>query len=155
MTGYDFSPLFRSAIGFDRIARALDDAARAEQTAYPPYNVELVDENKYEITMALAGFEREELNLEFEGDSLKVVGRKTRQDQKRTYLHRGIAERDFEHRFKLADHVSVAGANLINGILRIELVRQIPEALKARRIEIDVADQSAEQPKLADSTVAV
>jgi len=155
MTGYDFSPLFRSAIGFDRIARALDDAARVEQTGYPPYNVELVEENRYEITMALAGFERDELNLEFEGDSLKVVGRKARQEQKRTYLHRGIAERDFEHRFKLADHVSVTGANLINGILRIDLVRQIPEALKARRIEIGVADQSAEQPKLADAKVTV
>jgi len=150
MTGYDFSPLFRSAIGFDRFARILDDAARSEQNTYPPYNVELVDENKYQITMAVAGFERDELDLEFERDSLKIVGRKNGQDEKRSFLHRGIAERDFEHRFKLADHVSVTGASLANGLLKIELVRQIPEALKPRRIEIS-GGSLMKEPQLIES----
>src|ERR1700731_858808 len=117
MTRYDFSPLFRSAIGFDRFARILDDASRADTPlSYPPYNVELVDENQYRITMAIAGFSRDEIEIEFERDSLKISGRRNKQEDARTFLHRGIAERDFEHRFKLADHVQVTGASLENGL---------------------------------------
>ena len=137
MRTYDFSPLFRSAIGFDHFARILDDAARSEAApSYPPYNVELVEENQYRITMAVAGFERSELDIEFERDTLKVTGRRNKEENGRAYLHRGIAERDFEHRFRLADHVKVTGASLANGLLKIELVREIPETLKPRRIEI-------------------
>ncbi len=154
MNRYDFSPLFRSAIGFDRFARVLDDAARTEQTTYPPYNVELVEENQYRITMAVAGFNRDELDLEFERDSLKVVGRRNRQDDGKTYLHRGIAERDFEHRFKLADHVSVTGAALENGLLQIDLVREIPEALKPRRIEIGGGTASRSDTRVIEANAA-
>lgn len=138
MRTYDFSPLYRSAIGYDRLAQMFDDALRSEaQPSYPPYNIELVTEDKYLITMAVAGFERAELEIETERDTLKVVGRKTKEEAQRNFLHRGIAARDFEHRFKLADHVRVVGAKLDNGLLTIELAREVPEAFKPRRIAID------------------
>jgi len=138
MRTYDFTPLYRSAIGFDRLAHLFDDALRAEsQPSYPPYNIELVGEDKYRITMAVAGFDRSELDIETERDTLKVIGRKQKNEEKRTFLHRGIAARDFEHSFQLADHVKVVGAKLDNGLLNIELVREIPEALKPRKIAID------------------
>lgn len=150
MRTYDFSPLFRSAIGFDHFARILDDAARSEAApSYPPYNVELVEENQYRITMAVAGFERNELDIEFERDTLKVTGRRAKEENGRAYLHRGIAERDFEHRFRLADHVKVTGASLANGLLKIELVREIPEILKPRRI--DIGDGSGRAPSLIEA----
>jgi molecular chaperone IbpA len=137
MRTYDFTPLYRSAIGFDRLAQLFDEAARADaQPSYPPYNIELVGEDKYRITMAVAGFERSELEIETERDQLKIVGRKQKDEAKRTFLHRGIASRDFEHRIQLADHVKVVGAKLDNGLLNIELVRVIPESLKPRKIEI-------------------
>lgn len=137
MRTYDFSPLYRSAIGFDQFARVLDDALRSDALpSYPPYNVELVEENQYRITMAVAGFDRADLSIEFERGTLKVVGRRAKQEADHTFLHRGIAERDFEHRFRIADHVKVTGANLDKGLLQIELVREIPEALKARKIDI-------------------
>ncbi len=138
---YDFSPLYRSAIGFDRLAHLFDDALRSDaQPSYPPYNVELVDEDHYRITMAVAGFHRAELDIEIERDSLKIVGRKPKDGQKRTYLHQGIGARDFEHRFQLADHVKVVGASLDNGLLNIDLAREIPEAMKPRKISIDGGD---------------
>jgi molecular chaperone IbpA len=138
MRTYDFTPLYRSAIGFDRLAQLFDEAARTDaQPSYPPYNIELVGEDKYRITMAVAGFDRSELDIESERDQLKIVGRKQKDETKRTFLHRGIAARDFEHRFQLADHVKVVGAKLDNGLLNIELVRVIPESLKPRKIEID------------------
>jgi molecular chaperone IbpA len=141
MRTYDFTPLYRSAIGFDRLAHLFDEAMRSEaQPSYPPYNIELVGEDKYQITMAVAGFDRSELEIESERDQLKVVGRKQKDETKRTFLHRGIAARDFEHRFQLADHVRVVGARLDNGLLNIELVREIPEALKPRKIEIGNTD---------------
>ncbi|GIZ51546.1 Hsp20 family protein [Noviherbaspirillum aridicola] len=137
MREYDFSPLYRSAIGFDRLATLFDQALRTDgQPSYPPYNIELVGEDKYLITMAVAGFDRSELEIETERDQLKVVGRKQKDEAKRTFLHRGIAARDFEHRFQLADHVRVVGARLDNGLLNIDLIREIPEALKPRKIEI-------------------
>lgn len=141
MRTYDFAPLYRSAIGFDRLAQLFDDVQRAEtQTSYPPYNIELVSEDRYSITMAVAGFTRSEIDIEVEGDALKITGRKQRDEVKRTYLHRGIAGRDFEHRFQLAEHVKVVNAKLDNGLLVIELAREVPETLKPRKIAIDGGD---------------
>lgn len=138
MRTFDFSPLYRSAIGFDRLAQLFDEAQRADaQPSYPPYNIELVTEDRYRITMAVAGFNSAELEIETERDTLKIIGRKQKDDAKRTFLHRGIAARDFEHRFQLADHVKVVGAKLDNGLLDIELVRELPEALKPRKIAIN------------------
>jgi molecular chaperone IbpA len=139
MRTYDLTPLYRSAIGFDRLAQLFDNLQRSDaQPSYPPYNIELVSEDKYRITMAVAGFDRAELDIETENDTLKIVGRKQdKEDGKRTFLHRGIATRDFEHRFQLADHVKVVGARLDNGLLNIELAREVPEALKPRKIAID------------------
>jgi molecular chaperone IbpA len=138
MRNFDFAPLYRSAIGFDRFAQLFDDAQRNDATpSYPPYNIELIAEDKYSITMAVAGFDRAELSIETEHDMLKITGRKEKDDTQRNFLHRGIASRDFEHRFRLADHVKVMSARLENGLLTIELVREIPEAYKPRRIQID------------------
>ncbi|MGV7209109.1 Hsp20 family protein [Oxalobacteraceae bacterium A2-2] len=141
MRTFDLTPLYRSAIGFDRLAQLLNDAQRGDGSpSYPPYNIELVAEDKYRIVMALAGFSREEIDITFERDSLQVVGRKQRDGVERTYLHRGIAARDFEQRFQLANHVKVTGATFENGMLNIELVREVPEALKPRKIVIDGGD---------------
>ena len=141
MRTYDFAPLYRSGIGFDRLAQLFDDVQRAEtQTSYPPYNIELVAEDKYSISVAVAGFARSEIDIEVEGGALKIAGRKQKDETKRTYLHRGIAARDFEHRFQLADHVRVVSAKLDNGLLNIELVREIPETLKPRKVLIDGGD---------------
>ena len=138
MRNFDFAPLYRSAIGFDRLAQLFDDAQRNDTaTSYPPYNIELIAEDKYSITMAIAGFDRSEIEIESERDTLKVVGRKQKDESPKNYLHRGIASRDFEHRFRLADHVKVVGASMNNGLLKIDLVREVPEAYKPRRILID------------------
>lgn len=138
MRTFDLTPLYRSAIGFDRLAQLLNDAQRGDaQPSYPPYNIELVSEDQYRIVMALAGFNRAEIDITSERDTLLVVGRKQRDGAERTYLHRGIAARDFEQRFQLANHVKVTGASFDNGMLSIDLVREIPEALKPRKISID------------------
>lgn len=140
MRTFDFTPLYRSTIGFDRLAQLVDNAQRAEsQPSYPPYNVELVAENKYRITMAVAGFDRSELEIETERDTLKITGRQKAGEQ-RNFLHRGIAMRDFEHRFQLTDHVKVVSASFEQGLLNIDLVREVPEALKPRKIVIDGGD---------------
>ena len=140
MRTYDFSPLYRSAVGFDRLARQLESAARSSQeNGWPPYNIETTGENAYRIEIAVAGFSPDELNIEVKENLLTVSGRKTANDDaatQRTYLHRGLAERDFERRFQLADYVIVTDANLSNGLLSIALKRELPEALKPRRIEI-------------------
>lgn len=142
MRTFDFSPLYRSAIGFDRLAQMMHEAQRSEaQPSYPPYNIERVTEDQYRIAMAVAGFARSELDVELEGDTLKVIGRRQKSGETPTYLHRGIATRDFEHRFKLADQVKVVSAALDNGLLNIELARVIPEALKPRKIVIDGEDK--------------
>ncbi|MEN9490236.1 MAG: hypothetical protein RJA63_685 [Pseudomonadota bacterium] len=137
MRTYDFSPLYRSAIGFDRLAQLAEAALRNEQPSYPPYNIELVSEDRYRISMALAGFSREELDVEIEKNALKVIGRKATDTTQHTWLHRGIAARDFEQHFQLADHVKVVAASFENGLLNIELEREIPEAYKPRKILID------------------
>lgn len=145
MRTYDFSPLYRTAIGFDRLASLLDDATRGEAgSGYPPYNIELVDENHYRISMAVAGFAESELDLELERDTLTISGKKARQDgeAERRYLHRGIAAREFTQRFELADHMQVTGARLDNGLLHVDLVREIPEAMKPRKIEVTRGDNA-------------
>ena len=139
MRTIDFTPLYRSAVGFDRLAGLLESAARTSQeNGWPPYNIETTGENAYRIEIAVAGFRPEELNLEVKENLLTVTGRRTANDDgaQRTYLHRGLAERDFERRFQLADYVVVIDARLDNGLLSINLERQLPEALKPRRIEI-------------------
>jgi molecular chaperone IbpA len=137
MRTYDFSPLYRSAVGFDRLAGLLETAARTSDAGWPPYNIETTGENAYRIEIAVAGFGPDELNIEVKENLLTVTGKKAANDDGgRTYLHRGLAERDFERRFQLADYVVVTNADLVNGLLAIELKRELPEALKPRRIEI-------------------
>jgi molecular chaperone IbpA len=138
MRTIDLSPLYRSAVGFDRLASLLEAASRADApTGYPPYNIETVGENAYRIEIAVAGFKPDELNIEAKENTLTVQGKKAANDDgAKRYLHRGLAERDFERRFQLADYVVVTGADLADGLLSISLERQLPEALKARRIEI-------------------
>lgn len=138
MRAYDFSPLYRTAIGFDRMASLLDSATRAEAQApsYPPYNVERVDEDEYRVTMAVAGFSEDELEIEVKDQTLTISGRKPEPETEPVYLYRGIAARGFERRFQLADHVQVSGARLENGLLHVDLKREVPEALKPRTIPI-------------------
>ena len=145
MRNYDFTPLYRSAIGFDRMATLLDNLSRAEQNqpSYPPYNIELTGENKYRITMAVAGFDPSEITIEVNQNNLTVSADKAVAEQQRTYLHQGIAARSFERRFQLADHVQVKSANYENGLLHIDLQRIIPESMKSRTIPIGV--QTAEK----------
>lgn len=140
MRNFDFAPLYRSAIGFDRMANLLDSITRAEQSqpSYPPYNIELTGEDKYRITMAVAGFDQSELTIEVNQNNLTVSANKAADDQQRTYLHQGIAARSFERRFQLADHVQVNSANYENGLLHIDLQRVIPESMKPRTIPIGV-----------------
>ena len=138
MNGFDFSPLFRSTIGFDRMARLLDAASRIDSAAvaYPPYNIERTGENAYRLTMAVAGFAPDEIDLTVHDNTLSVTGKaKPGADQSR-YLHRGIARRTFERRFSLADHIKVASASLANGMLHVDLVHEVPEAAKPRKIEV-------------------
>ncbi len=136
MRTIDFSPLYRSVVGFDRLAQLLETASVDQATGYPPYNIERTDENAYRIEIAVAGFRAEELNIEVKENLLTVQGRKTANDAERRFLHRGLAERDFERRFQLADYVIVTDARLADGLLSIALRRELPEALKPRRIEI-------------------
>ena len=139
MRTIDFTPLYRSAVGFDRMANLLESAARTgEAGGWPPYNIETTGENAYRIEIAVAGFKPDELNIEVKENLLTVTGRRTANDgEDRTFLHRGLAERDFERRFQLADYVVVTEAGLNNGLLTIDLKRELPEALKPRRIEIN------------------
>ena len=137
MRTLDLSPLFRSSIGFDHIAAMLDTANRTEQnTGYPPYNIEVTDEDNYRISLAIAGFTENEIEIETEANTLKIRGTKTTTSDNHNYLHQGIAARNFERRYQLADHVKVSNANLENGLLHIELLREIPEAMKPRKISI-------------------
>lgn len=136
MDGYDFSPLFRSTIGFDHLTRLVDSAARLDAGAsYPPYNIEVTGENAYRLTMAVAGFAAEDLDITVKENALLVSGR-SRKEEGTEYLHRGLARRGFERRFQLADHIRVTGAALEHGLLHVDLVREIPEAMKPRKIEI-------------------
>jgi molecular chaperone IbpA len=138
MDSFDFSPLFRSTIGFDRMMRLADAATRLDSasTSYPPYNIESTGENAYRLTMAVAGFAPEDLELTVKENALLITGKSRKDEDKAQYLYRGIARRAFERRFQLADHIKVAGASLDNGLLHVDLLREVPEASKPRRIEI-------------------
>lgn len=138
MRTYDFSPLYRATVGFDRVADMLDRVLTqdASQSTYPPYNIEKIDENAYRISVAVAGFSDADLTVEQREHQLVVAAKREKDDEGQTYLHRGIATRAFEKRFQLADHVRVTGAVAEHGMLHIDLVREVPEALKPRRIEI-------------------
>jgi molecular chaperone IbpA len=136
MRTFDISPLYRSTVGFDRLFDMLDQTARVEpMTNWPPYNIEKAGDDQYRITMAVAGFSPDEIELTQHGSALLVTGHKGSEEDKQ-YLHRGIATRAFKQTFNLADHVKVKGASLENGLLTVDLVREVPEALKPRRIEI-------------------
>ena len=152
MRSIDFAPLYRSTIGFDRLFSMLDNMSPAEGAqSYPPYNIERTGENAYRVTMAVAGFGEEDLSIEAKQNTLTVKGEKKEQadGDENKVLYRGIAARSFERRFQLADHVEVRGAGLENGLLHIELVREIPEAMKPRTIAINGSSKKQVEAKVA------
>ncbi len=156
MTNFDPTPLFRSAIGFDRLTRLVDSArAAAEGPSYPPYNIERTGEDSYVLTMAVAGFGQEDLEITSQDNVLTVAGKAAPQsgEQERRFLYRGIAGRAFERRFVLADHIQVQGADLTNGLLHVSLKREVPEALKPRRIAIGNAP-AASRPAIESDKLA-
>ena len=138
MRSFDFTPYRRSTVGFDRLFDMLDSVSGFDSgaNAYPPYNIERLSDNEYRITMAVAGFSEDELKVDVKEQTLSVRGEKKAEDQERQFLHRGIATRAFDRRFRLADHVEVKGADLKDGLLHVELVRNVPERLKPRTIAI-------------------
>lgn len=150
----DFSPLFRSTIGFDRMQRLIDSAMRTENAnySYPPYNIEARGENAYRITMAVAGFGADDLDVTVKENTLSVSAKSRQDEEEKTYLHHGIAGRSFERRFELADFIKVAGANLENGLLHVDLVREVPEEKKPRKIQ--VATGSEKGPKVIEQKAA-
>ncbi|MDX1340895.1 MAG: Hsp20 family protein [Reinekea sp.] len=137
-TAFDFSPLYRTTVGFDRIAHLLDAANQSTSSGnnYPPYDIEVTGENQYTITIAVAGFTEQELDIHSENGVLQVRGKKEKDESKRQFLYQGIAYRSFERKFQLADYVKVTGANLENGLLKIELLKEVPEAMKPKKIAI-------------------
>jgi len=151
---FDLSPLYRSTVGFDSLASMLDQVASFDEGPdnYPPYNIERLTENEYRITMAVAGFGKEDVKIEVKENTLSIRGEKKEADKERTFLHRGIASRAFERRFQLADHVEVRGADVKDGLLSVDLEREIPERLKPRMIEIGAT--VAKGSKTIDASVA-
>ncbi|NEU14617.1 Hsp20 family protein [Methylobacterium sp. BTF04] len=146
MRTFDFAPLYRSSVGFDRLVALLDQSARVETSmTWPPYNIEKVAEDAYRITMAVAGFSQDEIDLTQHATTLQVTGQKGDPSGEREYLHRGLAARAFRQTFNLADHVTVTGASLENGLLTVDLEREVPEALKPRRIAIGDAQAAIGQ----------
>ena len=138
----DYSPFYRSTIGFDRLFNLLDTATKFDSgSTYPPYDIEATGENQYRITMAVAGFGEKDLEIESHENTLTIKGNKAETEESKRYLYHGIAGRSFERRFSLADHVVVSGAKLENGLLHVELKREVPEALKPRKIEITNGSQ--------------
>jgi molecular chaperone IbpA len=144
---YDFSPLFRTAIGFDRLARLVDTLPDNTAAAYPPYNIEKTGDDSYRLSLAVAGFSADDIELTVKENTLIVAGRVAGENAKGEYLHRGIAARAFTRRFVLADHMVVDSADIANGLLHVTIKRVVPEALKPRRIEINTV---AGQPKVID-----
>jgi molecular chaperone IbpA len=148
---FDYTPLYRSSVGFDRLFRLLDEAQNVETQSYPPYNIERLSENAYRISMAVAGFANHEIAIEAKGNTLTVTGKKEAKPEAVTeFLHQGIAARGFERRFQLADYVVVEGADLEHGLLHISLVREVPEAMKPRQIAIN----AGQKPKIIGSQAA-
>src|SRR3989440_12658117 len=154
MDRFVFSPLFRWTIGFDRLTRLVDAATRVDTAslAYPPYNIEKTGEDSYRLTMAVAGFAQNELDITVHEGTLLVTGKAQKEDANGRYLHRGIARRAFERRFSLADHIKVTGASLDNGLLHVDLVREVPEAMKPRTIQI--AGGEPTRPQVIDQKTA-
>jgi len=152
MTTIDLTPLYRSSVGFDRMGSLLDNALRSQKAAagFPPYDIEAQGENRYSITLAVAGFEESEIDIQVENGVLRVNGKKADESEERSYLYRGIANRSFERKFNLADHVEVNGAELKNGLLIISLVKEIPEAMKPRSISISSAGATLEHKDSSD-----
>jgi len=136
MRPFDFAPLYRSTVGFDRLFQLLDGGVEGEASTYPPYNIERTADNQYRITMAVAGFGKDEIDIQAKEQTLTIKGDKKAEDKQRQFLHRGIATRSFERRFQLADHVEVTGADLQDGLLHVDLVRNVPERLKPRTVQI-------------------
>jgi molecular chaperone IbpA len=153
MRHFDLTPLYRSTIGFDRLGSLLDTlgAFEGDTPSYPPYNIERVGENEYRISMAVAGFGENDLTIEVKENTLSIRGEKQAEVGETTFLHRGIAGRSFERRFQLADHVVVKGASLENGLLHVDLVRELPEAMKPRTIPIET---KSDKPRVIDSKAA-
>lgn len=151
MRTYDLTPLYRNTVGFDRMFDLLENVNKAEAGGYPPYNIERLDEDQYRITLAVAGFSEDDLEIEVHQNTLKVTGVRRDADEARNYLHQGIAGRSFERRFQIADHVKIDAASLKDGLLNIDLRREIPEEMKPRKVAINaegatlkvVKDQSA------------
>jgi molecular chaperone IbpA len=156
MRHFDLTPLYRSTIGFDRLGSLLDTLTSfdGEAPSYPPYNIERVGENEYRISMAVAGFGESDLTIEVKENTLSIRGEKRNEHEDTTFLHRGIASRSFERRFQLADHVVVKGAAMANGLLHVDLVRELPEAMKPRTIPIATTTDKVEKPKVIDSKAA-
>lgn len=157
MRSYDLTPLYRSTVGFDRLFSLLDSAAAGGDSAspaYPPYNIERVDENAYRITIAVAGFGEKDLSIEVKESSVTVRGEKAAEEKKVEVLHQGIAARAFERRFQLADHMQVTGASLENGLLHVDLVREVPEAKKPRTIPIGSGARPAIDAKVVEGRKA-
>lgn len=145
MRSFDLSPLFRSSIGFDHLTRVLDAATRVDEQAlsYPPYNIEKLGEESYRITMAVAGFAESDIDITAQDHMLVVSGKARREEGAVQYLYHGIAGRSFERRFELADHIKPTGASLVNGLLHVDLVREVPEAMKPRSIRIEAKQPEA------------
>lgn len=153
MRTYDLSPLHRFTVGFDNVSRLIDAVSRLDDSAmsYPPYNIERFGEDRYRISMAVAGFTEADLEIELKDNTLTISGRKNEEEDSSTYLHRGIAARAFERRFELAAHIKVKGASLENGLLHVDLEREVPEELKPRKIAIaaDTGKKAIDGPKAA------
>jgi len=152
MTTFDLSPLFRSTIGFDRLANMLDTASHTDYSGYPPYNIVLTGEDTYRISLAVAGFKETDLDIEIRENTLTVAGKITTPSHHGKYLHQGIAERNFKRSYQLADHVKVSTAHMENGLLHIDLERKIPDAMKPRKISI--GNISTTEPTLETVTAA-
>ena len=150
MRTFDFSPLFRSSVGFDRLAQLMD-SARDDAPSYPPYNIERTGEDQYRITMAVAGFGENDIEITAQENALTVVGKQPKDEAPKSLLYRGIAGRPFQRRFELAEYIRVTGASLENGLLHIELVREVPEAVKPRTIKIG---SKVEAPKAVEQKAA-
>ena len=150
MRTFDFSPLFRSSVGFDRLAQLMD-SARDDAPTYPPYNIERTGEDQYRITMAVAGFGENDVEITAQENALTVVGKQPKDEAPKSLLYRGIAGRPFQRRFELAEYIRVTGASLENGLLHIELVREVPEAVKPRTIKIG---SKVEAPKAVEQKAA-
>ena len=154
MRTFDLSPLFRSTVGFDRLSRLMDAATRIDDSSlsYPPYNIERTGDDTYRITMAVAGFGEGDLTITTQDNQLTIGGKLGKDENEQSYLYRGIAGRGFERRFTLADHIRVKGASLNNGLLHVELVREVPEAMKPRQIKIN--GSTAGKPQVIENQAA-